>query len=110
MRGLVQDIGVLGCLGGNLTHHFDERVYGLLALRFRGLYHEGLVEQEREIDGGSMEAIVQQTFGHIQGGGAGDVVVCAVVHQAVKHEFVLANTLNGQFVHVLEAFLDVIGA
>ena len=68
------------------------------------------MEKEREIDCGGVEAIVQQTLGDIQGCCTGNVVVGAVVDEAVEHEFVLADALDGQFVQVLEAFLYVVCA
>ena len=51
-----------------------------------------------------METIVQQSLGHVQRGYAG-----ALVGQAVEHELMLAVSLDGKFVQVLQAFLDIIG-
>ena len=62
------------------------------------------MEEQREIDGRRMVAIVEQAFCHIHCGNFGRLVL-----QAVEHKFVLANAVDRQFVHVLEHCLDVVG-
>ena len=84
VRSLLQDPGILGGLGRDLVHHVDERVDGLLGFGFRGLDHQRLVEQEREIDGRRMEAEVQQALRHVERGGAVDVVVGPVVDECTR--------------------------
>ena len=50
---------------GNLTHHGDETVERLLRLVLRRLDHQRLVEEQGEVDGGRMIAVVEQTLRHI---------------------------------------------
>ena len=107
---VVEDHGIRGGLLGDLAHDGDERVDGLLRLGLRGLDHEGLVEEEREVDCRGVVAVVQQALGHVEGRRAGHVVVGAVVDEAVEDELMLADALDRELVAVLEAFLDVVGA
>ena len=110
MRGALKEGGILSSLFGNLVHDIDEGIDGFLALGLRGLNHEGLVEQEREVDGRCVEAVVQEALGYIQGGGTVDVVVGAVIDEAVKDELMLAYALDGELVSILQALLDIVCA
>ena len=58
------------CLGFlcYLAHHGDKAVERLLAFVLSGLNHEAFMEEEREVDGRSMVAIVEQTLGNIHCG------------------------------------------
>ena len=51
-----------------------------------------------------MVAVVEQALGHVHGGDTGGLVL-----QAVEHELVLAQAVDGQFVDVFQRFLDVGG-
>ena len=69
------------------------------------------MEEEREIDGRGVESVVEQAFSHLQRCGVVGVVVVAAVFgtQSVKYKFVLAQSLDGQFVVVLELLLNIVG-
>ena len=87
----------------NLVHHVDERVDSLLALVLGRLYHETLVEEQREINRRSMVSVVEQALGNVHCCHA-----CALVCESVEDHFVLAKTLDGQEVIALQAFLDIV--
>ena len=55
-------------LFSNLSHHGNETIECLLTLVLRGLNHETLVEEQGEVDGRRMIAIVKQTLRHIHRG------------------------------------------
>ena len=63
-------LGILTGFMGYLTHHVDETVERFLRLVLGGLNHQTLMEEQREIDGGRMVAVVEQPFGYIHGGDA----------------------------------------
>ena len=58
-----------------------------------------------------MIAVVQQPLGHIECGDMAGVVVVATIlgAESVEDKFVFAQSLDGQVVVLLEAFLDIIG-
>ena len=74
----------------NLSHHVDEAVDSLFALILCGLNHHSLMEEEWEVDSGSVVSIIKQTLGHIHRGNIGRFVL-----ESVEYEFVLAESLNG---------------
>ena len=88
------------CLIGNLVHHLNKGIEGGLTFRFGRFNHERLMEQQGEVDGGRMVAIVQQAFGHIERGHFGAFVL---------DKLMLAQPLDGQFVSVFESFFDIVG-
>ena len=104
MGSTLHDIGIGACLLGNLAHHGNETVDGVLALVFGGLDHERLVEEQREIDCRGMISIIEKTLCHIHGGDTGGFVA-----QTIEYELVLAESLDGQEILVLERLLDIIG-
>ena len=55
----------LAGLLGDLVHHRDEAVHRLLALVLRRLDHQGLVEEQREVDRRRVVAVVEQALGHV---------------------------------------------
>ena len=61
-------IGIFGCVAGYVAHNVDERVECIDRLGFGWLDHERLVEQQREIDCGGMESVVEQTLSYVHGG------------------------------------------
>ena len=73
-RGVVRcafhDVGILLCLLCYLTHHADESVECLLALVLWWFNHQALVEEQREIDGRRMIAVVEQSLRNIHRGDA----------------------------------------
>ena len=104
MRSRLHKIGIgLGLLG-YLAHHGDETVERLLRLVLRGLNHQTLVEEQREVDRRGMIAVVEQALGHIHRGDTGGLIL-----QAVEHELMAAEAVDGQFVDILERLLDVVG-
>ena len=62
------------------------------------------MEQQREVDGGSMETIVEQSLGDIEGG-----YTSALILQAIENELVFANTGERQLKAILERLLHVVG-
>ena len=107
-RGM-EDVGILGGLGGDAVHDVDEGVQRLLALRLRRLDHQGLMEEQREVDGGSVETEVEQTLGDVERRGRLDTLAGTVVDEAVEDELVLADGGDGELIGVLELLLDVVG-
>ena len=99
----LDQLGVALGLGGNLVHHIDEGIDGLLAFVLRGLNHEALMEEEGEVDGGSMVAVVEEALGNVHRGDAR-----ALIYEAVEDTFVLAQTLDGEEVVIAQAFLNII--
>ena len=105
----VEDVGILGSLGSYAMHDVDEGVQRLLALGLRGLDHQGLVEEEGEVDRRGMEAEVEQALGDVERGGTLLALAGAVVDEPVEDELVLADAGDGQFVGVAQQLLDVVG-
>ena len=66
MRCALQDGRRLSGLRSDFPHYIDERVDCFLGLRLGRLYHDGLMEQEREINRRSMEAEIEQSLGNVQ--------------------------------------------
>ena len=91
VRCSLENHRILGSLCGNLPHHLDERIDGLLGLRLRRLDHYGLMEEQREVDGRCVEAEVEKPLGNIESSGSRNVIVRSVIDESVKHEFVLAD-------------------
>ena len=104
MRSAFHGFRLILCLPCNLTHHADEAVNSLLALVFGRLNHHRLMEKQWEIYRRCMIAEVQKALRHVHGGHADRLVA-----QAVEHELMLAQALYGQFIHVLQALLYVVG-
>ena len=104
MRSCLHNLRIGASLLCNLVHNVDERVESLYAFVLRRLYHHCLVEEQREVDGRSMVAIVEQTLCHVHCGNAG-----ALVLQTVKHKLVLADCRDWQFIVIAERLLDVVG-
>ena len=68
MRSRLHHVGIGLRLLGYLTHHGDETVEGLLRLVLRRLDHQRLVEEQGEIDGGRMIAVVEQSLRYVHRG------------------------------------------
>ena len=94
---------------GDSSHGSDEGIQSLDGFRFRRLDHDGLVKEQREIDRRSVEAVVQQSLGHVQGRDFAVRITGIGLSDAVKYEFMLAQGLHRQFVSVLERLLDIVG-
>ena len=111
MRCAVEEFGIGLCLARYLLHGFNEGVERLLGLGFGRLYHQRFVEEQREINGRGVVAIIQQTLGHIERGDMSGVVVVAALFgaQTIEDELVLAESFNGQLIEILQAFLDIVG-
>ena len=94
VRCRLHQIGIgLGLLG-YLSHHGDKAIERLLTLVLRRLNHETLVEEQREIDGGRMIAIVEQTLGHIHRGDTSRLIL-----ETVEHELMTARGVDGKLEH-----------
>ena len=99
----LHQFGVGGGLLGDAAHHRDESIDGVEALALGRLYHQRLMEEQREIDGGCMIAVVEQAFGHVHGGDTR-----RFVFQTIEDELMLAQTADGQQVEVFQRLLDVV--
>ena len=97
----MQNVRIRGSFARYFVHNIDERVKRFFTFRFSGLDHKGLVEKQREVDGRSVETVVQQALRHIEGGRSWLAGRAAVVDQPVEHEFVFADRRNREFVSVL---------
>ena len=86
-----------------MLHYFDEAVKRLLRLRLSRLYHDGLMEEQREIDCRSMESVIQQSLSYVK-----CCHPCRLVLKTVKHELMLAYRLYWQSVAILQRLLDVV--
>ena len=104
MGSTLHYIGIGACLLGNLAHHGDKTVDSVLALVFGGLDHERLVEEQREIDCRGMISIIEKTLCHVHGGDTGGFVA-----QTVEDKLMLAQSLDGQEILILERLLDIVG-
>ena len=104
MGRLLDHVGVGAGLVGDAVHDVDEAVEGVAALILGGLNHHCLMEEEREVDGGRVEAVVEETLSHVERGDARRLVA-----EAIEHELMHAGAADGQLVVVLEALLDVVG-
>ncbi len=104
MRSAFDHIRGLGCFTGDLSHHGYKLIKCLLALSLGRLYHERFMEKQREIDGGCVIAMVEQSFGNIECGHAG-----RLVQQPVEDKLMLANTVYRHFVKITQRLLDIVG-
>ena len=103
MRRRVKRLGIVDGFLRDFTHHGDKRIERVFRLRFRRLYHNRLVEQQREIDRRRMKSVVEQPFCHVERRDTG-----RFVEQSVEHEFMFAHRVDWQFVAIFQTFLDVI--
>ncbi len=60
------DLGVLGGLFEDCRDRLREGVERLLRLGLGGLHHQRLVDEQREVDGGRVEAEVEQPLGEVE--------------------------------------------
>ena len=67
MRRSLKRVRICNSLSSNMLHYLDETVKRLLRLCLGRLDHDGLMEEQREIDRRSMEAIIQKPLSHIEG-------------------------------------------
>ena len=97
-------VGVGLSLLSNLSHHGDEAIERFLRLVLRGFNHQRLMEEQGEVDGGGMIAIVKQSLGHIHRGNTS-----ALILQAIEDELMTTNGVDRQFIDILQRLLDVVG-
>src|ERR1700689_1544850 len=64
--GAACDLWILGCLLEDRGDRIGEGVESLLRLGLRRLDHQGLFDQEGEIDGGGMKTEVEQALGEVE--------------------------------------------
>ena len=62
------ELRILTGFACNGVHNVDKLVKRCLALALCRLYHHGLMEQQREVNGGGVETIVEQALGYIHRG------------------------------------------
>ena len=85
MRRGVERFGVLMREAGKRTEDLDRLVHGGLGFRFRRLDHERLMDDQREIHCGRMNAVVEQTLGDIERGNAGFLMQPIQRHDELVH-------------------------
>src|SRR2546428_5757899 len=61
----LDDVRIVLRLAGNRQHGIGKLIKRALALRLRGLDHDGLFHDEREVDRGRVEGVVEYAFGHV---------------------------------------------
>jgi hypothetical protein len=66
MWGRAHDFWIALCFLGDAQHSVAECVQVLQALRFGGLNHQSLFDNQREVYGWRVKAVVDQTLGDIQ--------------------------------------------
>src|SRR5436309_5655763 len=101
MGSSLDDFGIGARLLGNLLHDADEVIESFAGLRFGRLDHQGLVHNQREVDGWRVHTKIEQALGDIQRGdaalffltsGRGDELVLARLRIGdiiVRRQFVL---------------------
>ena len=62
------------------------------------------MEEQGEVDGGCMIAVVEQALGNIHRGDTRGLIL-----QAIEHELMTARRVDGEFIDILERLLDIIG-
>ena len=97
VRRRLHEVGIGLGLFSYLAHHSDEAVERLLRLVLRGLYHQTLVEEQREVDRRGVIAVVEQTLGHVHRSDTRRLIL-----QAVEHELMTAEAVDGQLIDILE--------
>ena len=91
-----------------LLHHGYEFVQSLQRFGLGRLDHQGLMEQQGEVYGRSMESIVEQPLCYVERGRAGFAFARTVVDQAVEYELMFADRGYGELVAILQRFFDVV--
>lgn len=97
VRSGLDHLAIVACLFSDTFHHSDEVIKRVLALSLGGLDHQCLMEEQREIDGGRMEAVIEETLCHVKRGDMAVIVMVATEFwtQTVENELMLAKPLNG---------------
>ena len=95
--GRLHHFRVVHCLFRDFAHHLNEAVDRLLRLVLGRLYHQTLMEQQGEIDGGGMIAVVEQTLGHVHRGDSRRLIL-----QTVEDELMLTEPLDRQLIDILQ--------
>ena len=62
------------------------------------------MKQQGEIDRRCMIAVVEQAFGYVHRGHTSTLVL-----QTVEHKLMFTDGINGQFIDILQTFLDIVG-
>ena len=88
-----------------MSHNLDKSVQCLLRLCLRRLDHNRLMEQKREVDGRSMETIVEESLCDIKGCHSS-----RLIQQTVKDKLMLAYRLDRKLVAILQRLLDIVCA
>ena len=97
VRSGLDHLAIVACLFSDTFHHGDEVIKRILALGLGGLDHQCLMEEQREIYGGRMEAVIEETLCHVKRGDMAVIVMVATEFwtQTVENELMLAKPLNG---------------
>ena len=104
VRCCLYQVWIILRLLGNLTHHSDETIESLFRLVLGRLNHQTLVEEQREVDGRSMIAVIQQALCHIHRGDTGRLIL-----QTVEHELMTTYSVDRQFIDILQRLFDIVG-
>ena len=83
VRRALHDVRVGACFFSDAVHDVDETVERVAALVLCRFNHHGLVEEQREVDGWCVEAVVKEAFGHIERSDTRGLVAEAVEHELV---------------------------
>ena len=84
------------CALGDPPHDLHEAIERLAGLGLGGLDHERLLDDEREVDGGRVDALVQDGLGDVQRRHA----VLPLLAPRAEHDLVLADPVEGQVVGI----------
>ena len=100
----LHQFGIGLSLLGNLSHHGNKAIQRFLRLVLRRLNHQALVEQQGEVDGWRMIAVIEQSLSHIHRGNTRRFIL-----QSIEHKLMTTDGVDRQFVHILERLLDIVG-
>src|SRR5437867_12158796 len=104
MWRILHALGVLSSLADDLLHGGDELVERFAGLRFRRLDHDGAADDQREIDRGRVETVVEKPFGEVER------LDSERLERRVREDALVETwTMIGELEHTREAFADVVG-
>jgi hypothetical protein len=65
-RRRLEQLGILSSLARDLLHYLDEGIEAFLGLGLRGLDHQRLGHDEREVDRRWVDAVVHESLGDVE--------------------------------------------
>ena len=104
MGRLADQVGGFGDLPVYVPQRLDECVQRLFGFRFGGLNHQGFVDDQWEVHGGGVEAVVQKPFGYLQPAGAPSLLPIGG-----EDGLVHAAAVVGQEIYVFQGLHQVVG-